>query len=560
MFKKITREPDLLKLYIEEAGRNTSRKTTSSILESFYKLAVNDEISKEKLILTNIERKLNDQYKFDNFSDKERKQISIDIYNNRLDTPQLMPYMKIMNDSIGDIYEYGLQLFNNRNGNSDWDAFSDFIVGTESKVNIFRYTLDVLFSNEPVNLQKIINAGIKFRPSIDKERNGDFKSTFDYDLESNGQEPSVPAQEFVKIEEEEAGAFEQIKHLEDMLKSKKSTFLNIYTGKYKNSLMQLAERIKDAENELDAKKALADFDSAMNKISNLVKINYQDVKRFSKTSLSDIDDEYNLVAPTDEHINDIFKATDSTGLVAMPLMFKKYSEEHPEFARLLLKTGMGAMIYKSLAKILGASLSSNKDRARGKPKLSFGELWHGSLNEAIDENVTDPELNAKYKKLANLSLMNDDSSYKPGLRQLSDFLPPLSQAGHIQNAIDRHQENFANLGEKEKEEIANQIMGNTHKMFPNGLVQPLMPHVVPKANNKRLFDVYDFKNHTHDEAANKIKQSIIERINNAQDIHNKKLPKGSLLDNRNVNVGNEMEKESMVAILIKKYAKNQIYS
>ena len=556
MFKKITREPDLLKLYIEEAGRNTSRKTTSSILESFYKLAVNDEISKDKLILNNIERKLSDQYEFDNFSDKERRQISIDIYNNKLDTPQLMPYMKIMNDSVGDIYEYGLQLFNNRNGNSDWDAFSDFIVGTESKVNIFRYTLDVLFSNEQVNLQKIINAGIKFRPSIDKERNGDFKQTFDYDLESNGQEPSVPAQEFVKVEEEEAGAIEQIKNLENMLKSKNSIFLNIYTGKYKNSLIQLAEKIKESTNDVDAKKALADFDSAMNKISKLVKINYQDVKRNSKTSISDIDDEYNLIAPTDEHINDVFKATDS-GLLSMPLLFKKYNDEHPEFAKLLLKTGMGAMMYKSLAKILGTALSSNKDRERGKPKLSFGELWHDSLNAAIDENVMDPELNAKYKKLANLALMNEDNSYKPGLRQLSDFIPPLSQAGHIQNAIDRYQENFGNIGQKEKDEIANNIMNNTHKIFKNGLVQPLMPHVIPKQNNRRLFDIYDFKNHSHDEADEIIRQEVRNRIDNAQDIYNKRLPKWSMLNDRApVEALDEYQKESSINSLIKKYAKS----
>ena len=243
----------------------------------------------------------------------------------------------------------------------------------------------------------------------------------------------------------------------------------------------------------------------------------------------------------------------------MPLMFRKYEDEHPAFARLLLKTGIESLMYKNLAGILGATLSSNKQRARGKPRLGFGELWLESLNKAIDETVTNKTLNKQFKTFANLSLMNDAGEFKPGIRQVSDFFGPLSQAGHIQRAIDTHGKNFKNLSEIEKEKIADNVINSTHRFWDAGRPNPLLSHVTAKHNNPRLFDVHDFKDRTHGEAKEIVKREIMQRINNAQDIHLDKLPPGSLMSLRDQQPSLDQKnviKESAINALIKKYAKN----
>ena len=460
---------------------------------------------------------------------------------------------KLVETNINTLIEH---IFSLKGSDDSKSNAVSFILGTDDpkeKDLWINYNVNALLHGFklPELLQRIVNQGTRI-DTMQEDKRAKQTQSLEGGEEQFGNQFLAPT---VDLDEEhvEVTPEQQIATLEKILQEKSSPYLPLFLGKYKQTLETMAEAIHKAGAPKQMAELQADFDKEMQSAALNTKLRYQDVKRFSKQSVADVDNEFNAIKADDELINNIFRATGDTGknfLYDMPLMFRKYLMEHPDFARLLFKTGLNSMLYLRLKKILGVRIP----KVDSKQNLSLGELWHTSLNKAIDETVSDPGLNAKFKRESENSLMAPGNSgemeYKSGLRPVTDFFAPLVHAGHFVNIQDKYGDNFTNIPDEEKHQLISDIVNKSHNMYEGSSNTPL-PHVTPKAGSPRLFDVHDFDklNKNPQEVKDILHQELLNRFHNAQDIvAGEKMP-GSLLDPR-------MDKiqTSMLQSLIKKYA------
>lgn len=118
-------------------------------------------------------------------------------------------------------------------------------------------------------------------------------------------------------------------------------------------------------------------------------------------------------------------------------------------------------------------------------------------------------------------------------------------------------ENFASLPEEEKNRIISNISQRTHPVYKQS-VNPVLPHVTPKALNPRLFDVHDFEKlgKTPEEVQAILNAAINQRLNNAADIYSGRKSPGMLLSKREEDMPDATKKtnSSILNSLIEKYA------
>lgn len=536
------KEKETLAFGIKLAADRVKSNNITDVLVEWVKMAQDMNLSLLKL--TRVEEALTDKFRRDGLS-KDAINYVLDDMNDKSPVKSLeklkknpiyQSYVKVLTQSREEIQDYLNSL-----GNSPEmrDLISEMF-NEDSKTNFNLYALRPLFEKGEVNLAHTINGIISvIKGNIAKKNQGGKTVTIDTGLsETLGTpKPVEDPTEYLKLLGIEGDDHLAKMKLFDIMEQQMS---QDYDGGYIKKIFdgyrtRLDKAISNIEMESDPRISVqyeANFDKLFRQIFAAL---YKKAKNMDR-----LYEHYNKMRIDETSLDDIIEST--TGkhhkiLMNLPKWLRDFNEGHPEFVRLLVKTGLETLFYTNLAKALDISLANTVGRkkkdaegntteedSRGNGRMSLGDIWRGSLIEAIDATIKDPEKNQKLKTLLEEFFRQDiNESGKPKqitsrLESQLAHLPGLLHSGWLSGILKRYPNG---LTPEQETQLIQQLREKYYPQFEDSdYVHPVLPlHQLEKGSKTTVEKKpFNFENHTRDQVWPVVEQTIRDRMQNARDI------------------------------------------